>query len=93
MLYNFPILHKKPTMPRGEASKKYSRSGRIYPHERHNVDYAAEMVGKSIALPNNMKEEYQKTINHEMTDKYKKDYRRRIQRICKYWKEHTLEIF
>ena len=64
------------------------QSGRILIHER-DVNDDAPIIGEDAnELGDKYEAEYQDTISKNMEDNTRKDYRRRIVRIAKYWEKH-----
>ena len=66
--------------------------GRIHPHQR-NTDDAGDIVGANLELPEDFKAKFQETIKHDITDKCRADYRNRLKRIMKFWKEETPDMY
>ena len=60
------------------------RGGRILAHERLTNDDQA-ILGADLHIQN-YNEDVHQTLTHEISDNTRKDYRRRILRIIKYWK-------
>ena len=66
--------------------------GRIHPHQR-NTDDAGDLLGANLELPEDFKAKFQETIKHDITDKCRADYRNRLKRIMKFWKEETPDMY
>ena len=69
------------------------RGGRILPHQR-DTDDAARLIGADLDLRN---EEFERQSNEiaelAMKTKTRKDYRCRLIRIAKFWKENCPEYY
>ena len=69
------------------------QAGRIHPHQR-DADDETPLLGASITnLGDAYEQNYNETIRMALDDKTRRDYRRRIVCICKYWEEHLPEYF
>ena len=62
-------------------------AGRILPHER-DANNEAPILGDNLDLGGDYAAALQQTLALEMDDKTRKDYRRRLIRIAKFWDEH-----
>ena len=68
-------------------SSSSRRTGRILPHQR-DTDDAAPIIGAALDdIGDEYRERYVATLRLGMDDKTRKNYRSRIIRICKYWRE------
>jgi hypothetical protein len=68
-------------------------AGRILPHER-DTDNSVPVLGAEFNdLGENYSNLYNETLQHDMNDRTRKDYRRRLIRIAKYWEEHCPEYY
>ena len=68
-------------------SSSSRRTGRILPHQR-DTDDAAPIIGAALDdIGDEYRERYVATLRLGMDDKTRKNYRSRIVRICKYWRE------
>ena len=74
-------------MPRTRGS-----GGRILPHQRDTND-AVAILGENLDLGNDFTQNYNESLKHGLSDKNRKDYRCRIVRVCKYWKEHCPDYY
>ena len=61
--------------------------GRIHVHQRETDD-TVTTVGADLAMPTNLKTKYNETASLSMTDACRMDYRSRILRIIRWWKEN-----
>ena len=62
--------------------------GRILPHER-DVDNSVPLLGADLTdLGDNYNELYNETLQHDMNDRTRKDYRRRNIRIAEFWEAY-----
>ena len=68
------------------------RKGRVYPHQR-STDDVGVILGAEFELPDNYKAKYQETINHDMSDTCRRDYRNRMKRIKKFLKELNPQMY
>jgi hypothetical protein len=67
--------------------------GRILPHER-DVDNSVPLLGADLTdLGDNYNELYNETLQHDMNDRTRKDYRRRNIRIAEFWEEHCPDYY
>lgn len=74
------------------SSRRGNRGGRIHPHERETNNNAATL-GAELPTPPGLAERYNETIALSMTPACRKDYRQRIARIIKFWKENCPEYY
>jgi hypothetical protein len=67
--------------------------GRILPHER-DVDNSVPIMGAEFTdLGDNYNDLYNETLQHDMKDITRKDYRRRNIKVPKFWGEHCPEYY
>ena len=68
-------------------------TGRILPHER-DTDNSVPVLGAEFTdLGENYSHLYNETLQHDMNHRTRKDYRRRLIRIVKYWEMHCPEYY
>ena len=65
-------------MPRGSQRQQ---GGRIYPHER-DADDSGTVLGQNLAVGDSFQARYHETLKVSMSDKSRKDYRRRLNKIA-----------
>lgn len=75
----------------GPAARR-GRGGRIRPHER-DTDDATPLLGGDLAMPAGYCQQCNETVEVSMSNSGRKDYRARIVRITKYWKEKCNEYY
>ena len=78
-------------MPRTTGQQR--RGGRILPHQRDTNDDVAILGENLDDIGGNFQQNYNEVKKHAMSDKNRKDYRCRIIRVCKYWKEHCPDYY
>jgi hypothetical protein len=67
--------------------------GRILPHQR-DADNSVPILGAGFNdLGSNYNDLYNETLQHDMNDRTRKDYRRRNIRLAKYWEENCPEYY
>ena len=78
-------------MPRTTGQQR--RGGRIHPHQRDTNDDVAILGEHLNDIGDDFQQNYNEVKKHAMSDKNRKDYRCRIMRVCKYWKEHCPDYY
>lgn len=80
-------------MPRqvSNPARRRGAGGRILPHERDTND-DIEILGTELQIEN-FNEDIQGTLQHEMKDSTRKNYRNRIQAIVRYWKDNQQDYY
>ena len=75
------------------SSRARGTSGRILPHQR-DADNTVPILGAGFNdLGSNYNDLFNETLQHDMNDRTRKDYRRRNIRVAKYWEEHCPEYY
>lgn len=74
------------------STSQGNRNGRIRPHQRETNNDAAT-VGAELAEPANLAEKYNETKRVSMDEKCRRNYRQRIARIVKFWKENDEDYY
>ena len=69
-----------------------TRGGRILPHQRDTND-AVAILGENLDMGDDFQQNYNESLKHGLSDKNRRDYRCRIVRVCKYWKDHCPEYY
>ena len=81
-------------MPRGHAHGGHSNQtgGCIHVHQR-NTDDITKKFGYAIDLPDDLATKYNATSKMSMTTDCRRNYRQRIARIIKFWKENDMDYY
>ena len=75
------------------GNRNNRRGGRIRPDERHTND-TAPLLGAALGpASETFNDLMHETEEKGMTNKNRKDYRRRMQRICEFWQKENPEYF
>ena len=66
--------------------------GRIRPEQR-DTDDSVPILGTTLEAPIDLSTGYMNTMKLDMTDTCRKDYRNRIKRMIKYWRENCADYY
>ena len=74
------------------ATRGRGGTGRLHPHQR-DTDDGVPIIGAEFELPVDHQEMYEETLQHDMKDNCRRDYRNRHKRIMKFWKENNPDMY
>jgi hypothetical protein len=91
--YNFPEQPGTAKIMTMASRRTCGTGGRILPHER-DVDNLVPIMGAEFTdLGYNYNDLFNETLQHDMKDLTRKDYRQRNIKVTKFWGEHCPEYY
>ena len=77
---------------RSQSREQHRNAGRVYPHER-DADDVSPIIGGDLPAPRDLEAKYNATLNKEIRDATRQDYRRCIRVIINFWKENHKDYY